>query len=316
MNEPSQPYIPYPWQNQQWQVFQSLMSADKLPHAVLISGPTDVGKTHFSVALAARMLCQAPIDDFACMSCKDCQLVKAGSHPDLLLVEPEQKGKAISVDAIRNLAGFASQTALLGGWRVVLVSPVGAMTHNAANALLKTLEEPGKSTLLILVDHQQNELLATIRSRCQLFLFPIPNGALSLEWLRDNVGDGVEDYEALLETAGRRPLRAVSIAKEGALEQINQVKQMLADVAGGLLSPVQAAEQSKAIPAIELVEWMLTWHSKRLLDVGKENGQPARTHFVFLDQLLFARKLLQSKTNPNPQLLTEELLFGWQKVGP
>ena len=313
MDETTQSYTPYAWQNKQWQMFQRLIETDKLPHAVLISGPSEIGKNHFAKALVARMLCATPIDGQACLECKGCQLVNAGSHPDFLELVPEDKGKAISVDAIRGLAGFANKTAMSGGWRVALIDPAGAMTHNAANALLKTLEEPGKATLLILVHHQESPLIATIRSRCQLFLFPVPGQALATEWLANKVD--VADCESLLELAGQRPLRAVRIVDDGSLEKITQVERMLSDVAAGLLSPVEAADQWKTVAPLDFIEWLLACHSKQISGNIAENKLPGRGHFVFLDQLLFARKLLTSKTNPNPQLLIEELLLGWRRLG-
>jgi len=201
---------------------------------------------------------------------------------------------------------------MLRGWRVALIDPAEAMTHNAANALLKTLEEPGRDTLLILVHQQRAELLPTIRSRCQSFLFPVPGQALTIEWLQSNVE--VEDYVDLLEKACWRPLRAVRIAGDGALDQIIQIEKVLADVAAGLLSPVLAAEQCKTIPPAELLESVLVQQSNVIAAIVKENGTPSRGHFLFLDQLIVARRQLASKTNPNPQLLIEELLFGWRRL--
>ena len=313
MDEIQQSFKPYVWQTRQWQIFQRLIDTNKLPHAVLISGPSEIGKHHFAKALVARMLCLALIDDQACLDCKGCHLVKAGSHPDFLELVPEDKGKAISVDAIRGLAGFANRTAMSGGWRVALIDPAEAMTHNAANALLKTLEEPGKATLLILVHHQESQLLATIRSRCQLFLFPLPRRTLANEWLESKVDTA--DCESLLELAGQRPLRAVRICNDGSLERITQVEQMLSEVAGGTLSPLQAAEDWKSVAPLELIEWVLASHSKQISARAAGDSMPGRGHFVFLDQILFARKLLTSKTNPNPQLLIEELLLGWRRLG-
>lgn len=305
------PNSPYAWQKRQWQIFQDLLDTGKLPHGILISGPAEVGKQHFAMALVARVLCQSAVGGRACWSCKACLLLGAGSHPDFLLLEPESKGKAISVDAVRGLAGFSVGTAMLGGWRVMLINPVEAMTHNAANALLKTLEEPGKETLLILVHHQQSELLATIRSRCQQFLFPVPEPDQAMGWLREQVE--ADDYVSLLEAAGGRPLRAVRLIDDGSFEQINQFEAMLANLGQGLLSPVEAAEQWKSVAPGDLIEWMLAAQTRSLSKAVTQNLLPARGYFVVMDQLLFARKLLASKANPNPQMLIEELLSGWRQ---
>ncbi len=303
--------MPYAWQKRQWQIFEGLLDTEKLPHGVLMTGPSEVGKYHFAMALVARVLCHSPVDGQACASCKACLLVGAGSHPDFLLLEPESKGKAISVDAVRALAGFSAGTAMLSGWRVMLINPVEAMTRNAANALLKTLEEPGKATLLILIHHQQSELLATIRSRCQQFLFPVPDPDQAIEWLRDRVE--TDDYASLLEAAGGRPLRAARLIGDDSFEQIKQFETMLDNLTQGLLSPVEAAEQWKSVAPNDLIEWMLASLTKSISRAVIKNLLPARGHFVLMDQLLFARKLVASKANPNPQLLIEDLLSGWRQ---
>ncbi len=299
----------YAWQKRQWQTFQSLLDTGMLPHGVLMTGPSDVGKYHFAAALATRVLCQSPVDGQGCSSCKACLLMAAGSHPDFLLLEPETKGKAISVDAVRGLVGFSTGTAMLGGWRVMLINSVEAMTHSAANALLKCLEEPGKATLLILIHHQQSEVLATIRSRCQQFLFPIPDPDQAIQWLRGEIE--TNDYASLLEAAGGRPLRAVRFGDDNSFEKIKQFQTMLEELSRGLLSPVEAAEQWKSVAPNDLVEWMLAFQTKSVLREVTHNSLPDRRHFVFMDQLLYARRLLASKANPNPQLLIEDLLSGW-----
>lgn len=303
-----------PWQATHWQAIQRLLDSGKLPHALLLSGPAEIGKKAFAMALVAKLLCASPREGWACGVCKSCILINGDSHPDFFLLEPEAAGKAISVASIREVTNFAAKTALLGVWRAVLVAPAEAMTLSAANALLKTLEEPGNNTLLVLVHHQQGELLATIRSRCQLLLFPVPAAASALRWLEANCT--ADDYSALLAAADGRPLRAARIAGDGSFSQIKKIETILAAVADGLQAPLEAAEQCKAYLPAELVEQILVYHTRSILDGVQAQRVPTRGHFIFMDQLLMARKRLASKTNPNPQLLIEELLMSWRQLQP
>lgn len=114
--------------------------------------------------LMARLLCQQPQGLDACGGCKACMLLKAGSHPDNFVLEPEEADKPIKVDQVRELVAFVVQTAQLGGRKVVLIEPVEAMNVNASNALLKSLEEPSGDTVLLLVTHQPSRLLRLSRA--------------------------------------------------------------------------------------------------------------------------------------------------------
>jgi DNA polymerase-3 subunit delta' len=116
-------------------------------------------------------------------------LLKAGSHPDNFVLEPEEADKPIKVDQVRELVAFVVQTAQLGGRKVVLIEPVEAMNVNASNALLKSLEEPSGDTVLLLVSHQPSRLLPTIKSRCQQVACPQPSLAQSQAWLAGALPD-------------------------------------------------------------------------------------------------------------------------------
>jgi DNA polymerase-3 subunit delta' len=307
-------FRPYPWQVTEWQLFQRLYDTDKLPHAILISGPAEIGKREFGMAMIASLLCQQTMAGEACFQCKACALLTNGTHPDFLLAEPEEAGKAVKVDFIRSISEFAGKTAMFGGWRTVLIDPAEAMTTSAANALLKTLEEPGAKTLIILVHHQQSELLATVRSRCRLLALPMPASDLALDWLK-----GVcttDDYDHLLILAGRRPLRAARLINEELLDQVMGVEKTLDNVATGEVSPVIAAEQCKSVPVDNFVEWVQNYHARSIVGRCKKDGPIDRADFQFADHLIFVRRQLAAKTNPNPQLLMEDLMFNWRRLKP
>lgn len=307
------PLSPYPWQERQWQRMTRLIETDKLPHALLLSGIEETGKLDFALALAVRLLCQKPRAGRACGDCRACKLYEAGSHPDLLRVEPGAPGKAISVDAIRELSAFTAKTAMLGGWRIVIVNPAEAMTRSAANALLKTLEEPGEATLLLMIYHQKGELLATIRSRCQSLLFPTPSVDQVAPWLRQQVGDPAE-VDGLIKLGAGRPLRALRATAAVIREELLVFDRVLNALSENHMSPVQAAEELVALAPLDFIEYLLNRHCREIRGGFLDSRLPNPSVFVYLDQLLSAKRMVMSKANPNEQLLAEELLMGWQQA--
>lgn len=148
----------------------------KLGHAWLLYGKPGSGKKQLWQQLAHILLCQAPHRNAACGQCKSCLLLAAGTHPDYMDLQPEpsESGKTstLRIDQIRQLAEFAVLTPQYATQRVVIIDPVDQMNLQAANALLKTLEEPTAHTLLLLVCHDLDRLLPTLRSRCQRIAMP------------------------------------------------------------------------------------------------------------------------------------------------
>ena len=132
-----------PWQDNLWQQMITCCQRGALAHAYLLRGMPGVGKFQFAKALAAYLLCKSPVNNRYCGQCKECELLHAGTHPDIAIIEPDEPGRAIRIDKIRQLTGFAHKTAQQGGRRIIIMNPAEAMNIHAANALLKCLEEPG-----------------------------------------------------------------------------------------------------------------------------------------------------------------------------
>lgn len=177
----------YPWQQEQWTLIQSMLSNDRLPHALMITGAKGVGLVDFTNRLAASILCDHPMESGdPCHKCSACCLIKADTHPDLMQIFPEEKGKAIKVDQIRKLVSFSQLQSHYSQRKVIIVNPAEAMNENANNSLLKTLEEPPGDTLIILISHQPSLLPVTVRSRCQKIKISASSMHVT-EWLSGKV---------------------------------------------------------------------------------------------------------------------------------
>lgn len=235
------PVQAYPWHREQWQRLSTARAAGRLPHAILLAGPEGLGKGDFAQRLSDSLVCtQLDAGGDACGHCASCRQARAGSHPDQRIVEPEEPGKMIKIDAIRELTGRSVLSAQDGAYRVFLIRPAEAMNRAAANALLKTLEEPASRTVLILVSSHPTRLAATIRSRCQVLSFGIPQSKDVGEWL---VKQGCEaELDELLAISGGAPLRALLAREQGWLEESRRLIQELLDLKQRKANPLAIVE--------------------------------------------------------------------------
>ena len=321
---------PYPWQQGLWQSLCRLAESDRLPHALLLAASDGMGKQHFARTFASWRLCQSPQPAAACGACKSCHLLAAGSHPDLLWISPEADGdkvsKVIKVEQARSIVDFAAQTAQLGGWRIVVLSPAHALNVSSANALLKTLEEPGRRTLFLLLTDQPMALPATIRSRCQLLPLSQPDLETSVNWLREQLPPGA-DAQTLLALSRGAPLAAAQLQAAPWYQARGDILQELQAVAAGDQGPMQAAQRwQKLDPLAQVTAWQSLLDDAVQLAVAPD--QPGRhsdlqgpltqlslrlSAQVLLDalwQAVESRRLLDD-TSVQPQAILESLWLHW-----
>lgn len=192
----------YPWLESTWQALQLQLKQQRLPHGLMCTGLAGIGKSALLQHLAQALLCQHP-QQAPCGQCRSCQLYAAHSHPDLLAIQPEQ-GKQISIETVRQITRMLSETAHQRGARVVIIEQAEQLTENASNALLKTLEEPGENTYLLLSATSATTLLPTIVSRCQVMTLSVPDTAITLPWLQQTYPQA---SAAHLRLNGGSPLR-------------------------------------------------------------------------------------------------------------
>ncbi len=317
--------VPYPWQLTEWRRLSERMQSGKMPHGVLLTGAQGIGKRHFALCLLQLALCTRPTPEGCCGDCKSCQLLKADTHPDLLLIEPEEAGKAIRIDQVREISQFLSQTAQQGGRKAILIHPADAMNVQAANALLKSLEEPGGEVLMVLVSSTPSRLLATVRSRCQQIPFPFPASEQALPWLRQSLG---EDADSCLADACGAPLKALADFRADALSARESLAKQLQQLAEHQLSALELAREL-ANSDNAVIDDLLIWLSESAAHQLAQ--RPARTAggkalqaplaslapvalFALYEGLTGAKKMFLSSANPNPQLVWEECLLQWQRA--
>jgi DNA polymerase-3 subunit delta' len=198
----------FPWLHAKYTQLVNRYINKSLHHALLFSGPVGIGKQHLAETLAFDMLCNQPSPAGACGHCQSCHLRQAGNHPDYHVLKSE---KQLGVDAIRTGITKLSGTAQMGGSKVLIIPYADSMTEAAANALLKTLEEPTNNTYLLLISDSLNRLMPTILSRCEKHTLSLPDTQSSLQYLKSQ---GIEDAsEALLQAYGHGPLRVEAAMK-------------------------------------------------------------------------------------------------------
>ena len=320
-----------PWLEPSWARLRQAQAADRLPHALLIVGARGLGKRRLATLFARALLCPRPgPDGLACGSCTDCRLNAAGSHPDLARVgpDPESKSGEIPIDAIRELTERAVLTPVRGAHKVVLIDPADRMNAAAANALLKTLEEPTGNTLLMLIAEQPGRLPATIRSRCQLLKLPVPAPDQALAWLTPLLG---ETAAPRLRLAYGAPLRALEEFDQSTLDSREALVRSLIGIGRGELDPVAAAAAWNGAGVrlsldclagclCDLLRLAVSPAPPHLADPGLALSlgalagriDPGAAHRL-LRRVFEARGLLESTVNPLMQL--ESLLIEWGRIG-
>lgn len=234
-----------PWHAEHWTRLQASHARGALPHALLLSGAAGLGKREFVGRFVRGLLCEHPLDGDACGHCRRCLLLAAGTHPDLIsltygLRKDGVMRSEIVVDQIRELSARLAMSSQLGGWQIAVIDPADAMNPAAANALLKTLEEPAAQTLLLLLADAPWRLPQTIRSRCQRIEFHLPPEAVSLAWLKTM---GVDDAVAALTAASGNPGLAHVWSQQGAIERRLEVRKDLVGLAAERGQPLEVVKR-------------------------------------------------------------------------
>ncbi len=319
-----------PWLERQYQLIVEQAENNRLPHAMLLGGEKFQGKTALARSIANYLLCRQPDHGKVCTTCKGCQLVHAGSHPDLRIVEPVES-RFIVVSTIRELVSWANQTAQQGGYKVVIIKPAEAMNGAAANALLKCLEEPVPDTVMLLVSDCPGRLLATIRSRCQRLLIHNPDREQAESYLMARIPDA-GDVPLLLDMSGGRPLKALEMHAEGRLGQHNLLLQILQKLGGREMLAHEGVRQLSGIDPEQVLEMLCSWLIDMIKKVQLKPGNTNKNNELYsiFNQIYETRgpgeiyryydlvsdqwKALLSASNPNKTLVVEYVLVEFSNL--
>ena len=329
-----------PWLTKAWHAVQHRLAEDRLPHALLVAGERGVGKRAWAEAVAGLLLCDRREDQgngnlVACGHCKQCELLRAGSHPDLRIYAPE-KSRMVKVDQVRALSTFAVGSPQVAHHKVAIVDRADLLNIKAANALLKTLEEPLPDVTLLLLQESGRPVLPTIRSRCQALTIPVPAEEQAQNWLAAQVSGleedqrpGAEVLAKSLMLAGNAPRLALDYAtgefpglRDKAFEAFKQFMK-------GQLTVGDAAKCFKTI-GLEDTLWLFeSWAADlaRCSAGGQPNDTEAEDMLMFLARSnppWRAHELLdrvrQSREaavyNASPELEASQLLIAWRDLMP
>ncbi len=307
-------------------------------HAWLLVGNAGSGTQALALALAQTWLCTASRDGQACGECESCQWWAAGVHPDLRVIAPEepeagaetQARREIKVDAIRALGEWAATTAHRHA-KVVVIDPADTMNVQAANALLKLLEEPPTAVRFVLTASDARRLPATIVSRCLKRNAPIPDKTTALTWMRAQ--GAADNADVLLAQAGGAPISALALGEAGHrqarqrfLDALAKPRELSALVEGDALDAVTRSERRSALGA--RLDWMISWvHDGATVMAGGvprynpdfhsqlENvvkPLPSLPWIRYYANLIEARRVLQHPLTP--RLVLEDLLIRYKAI--
>lgn len=319
-----------PWHRDITEGIATLDEQKQLPHAIMLSGGAGLGAERLAEDLAALILCASPFESRACGSCKSCRLLEAGSHNDFVRLSPEEEGKQIKVDAVRELVEFVTESSMRGGHKVAIISPVEAMNLSGSNALLKTLEEPAGDTVLFLVAERQEAVLPTIRSRCQIKAIKPPTSDVAQAWLKtQSLEQSEEQLGAYLAIAHNEPLKALRYARQGAWEQQLAMLKGLSETLKRQVSVPELALKWSDEFLEDRLEWLIQWAEQMIRFASTEDDSvfshaegvamlrylasksDSEMLFALRDKMLNEFRLLRGTTNPNHQLLCESIILAW-----
>ncbi len=310
---------------------QGAYGKDRLAHAYLFEGPAGSGKkeiTHFFVKL---LLCETPIENVPCETCRSCQLYNSGNHTNVIFIEPD--GQNIKIDQIRELIFKLNKTGLNRGRKIYVIEQADRMNNSSANALLKFLEEPEFNVTAILLTERLNALMSTIRSRCQLISFrPLSRPKLMEKLIADGMTSSMAATVSMLT---QNEEEALAMSQDEQFAQARKTVLKLVEVASSNVHEALLMLQAEWFPLFKEKEDaergldMLLFAYRDIASV-KAGLETARTYpdmeetwkqmalqrsFTVLSKQLQA--ILQAKQqlprNMNRTLLMEQLMLNLQE---
>lgn len=343
------------WQQSDWQ--RLTRHRDKLHHGLLLNGQAGIGKQEFAVALSQYLLCNevSTKDNTPCGQCQNCRLFRAGTHPDFHVLtselesaesrlslltdysnrylnsrEREKKTKhsrVIAVDQVRELSARFSTHAHISITRVVLIWPADCMNINAANALLKLLEEPPPDSIFLLVTTNPSHLPATIRSRCMMQTLTTPDKKSAMTWLAQHIPEQTpkQTLEIALTLANGGPLEARRLFDSGFLQHHQNCLNGFAGVAAKKVTPIDLAGQLGKLEFEQILIWLHRFVAELTkfciagvqpywlgsIRIDSQNVSVERLYGLY-DRISHYRRIARGPVNE--QLALEDLVLAFQRI--
>lgn len=220
----------YPWLNAPYRQLLAQHQSGRGHHALLLHAIDGMGEASLVYALARWLLCQNPQGEKSCGECHACRLMMAGTHPDWHVLQPEKGKTTLGIEPVRQLIERLQSHAQQDGAKLVWIARCEQLSEAAANALLKTLEEPPAQTYFLLGTREPAQLMATLRSRCfHLYLAP-PAEAISLRWLGQQLPGETMAQRAALRLCAGAPVAALALLQPPRWAQREALCQALAQV--------------------------------------------------------------------------------------
>ena len=236
--------------------------AGRFPTGLLIHDERGAGGEAMANFAAQLVLCREP--NAPCGQCRDCRQWRVAQHPDFIRVMPLEDSKYIRVEQVRELSQLLALTSHNGGATVALFQPADSLNPNAANALLKTLEEPRAGVTLLLLCSEPSRLPATILSRCQRLKVRPPSREQSIAWLERHRGSG--PWKVVLDVLGNAPYEALQVDAAAVSRLKSETDRALADAVAGQLDVPTTAERwgAKGGPFELRLACIETWITARI----------------------------------------------------
>lgn len=318
----------YPWLRPPFEQLVSSYQAGRGHHALLVQARSGMGADSLVYALTRFVMCQKPDGHKSCGQCHSCQLMQAGTHPDYYALQPEKGKSTLGIDAVREVSEKLYEHARLGGAKVVWIADATLLTEAAANALLKTLEEPPKNTWFFLSCQEPARLLATLRSRCRAFHLAPPNEQYALAWLTRELSAPRETLLTALRLSDHAPAAALTLlAAEtwSAREKFCQALSVSVN-SGDWLALLPALNHDSVVQRLHWLSSLLLdalKHQQRITRLTNADSLPlvtqlaqslsaARLQAIAADACL-CREQLQSVTGLNRELILTERLLRWEQ---
>jgi DNA polymerase-3 subunit delta' len=299
----------YPWQIQQWQSFSQQYQQQRLPHAIMLTGAEGLGQLALANEIVATVLCEKDPTAAPCGECHSCQLFAAGNHPDHTFVAPDETGKQIKIEQIRDLKQKQTLTANVAKWKTAIITPAENMNISASNSLLKLLEEPQNNTLLILISAKAQQLPITIMSRCQKVALSVPSDKEAMAWIREQEPYDEVEVNRAVSLANGAPLAALALLSSKSLDYLEQVAKDFSALLKGAANPVLLAQQWQQYDLSLVLHYLQLRLKQRLLTNLEKTGTISDdNNWAIHDCIINTLKLLSSSHNLNKVLLIEQFM--------